>query len=497
MFAVVYMPQFGLQAALRHEPDLWTKAVALVDPVRSTPTVCDLTESARQAGVAAGLTPTQAMARCGQVLIRHRSPKSESSASDAGLQCAYGFSPNIEATASGVITLDLRGLMKLAGAESPALIAWAGELRTALGHQGLRARIGVAPTPSMARHAARWSEGIEVVGEPKAFIASLPVAALEPSSDVSEILYKWGVRTVGEFLALGQEAVMDRLGLEALALFAAASPSASRPLHLVRPAERFEESFEFDPAIETMEPLLFLLRRFVDQLCARLELTGFVAELLKLRLRLESGEVMERSLRIPQPTRDVEILFRTLHIYLETLRTDAAIVMVGLTIDPTQPQQKQFGLFEAALRDPHQFQETLARLTALLGSDRVGTPVRGNSHRPDVFKLVSPDFENASAVGGRRRPAALEPLALRRFRPAVKADIGTQAAPNGTDAPATILCSAAKGRLKLAMGPWRASGRWWEPGAWQREEWDLSTTSGQVIRVVKNGEGWVVEGVVD
>src|SRR4051794_35016651 len=108
MFAVVHLPQFSLQAVLRHEPELWSKPVALVDPSVRTPLVCEMTEPAGQAGVTPGLTATQAMARCGQVLLRPRSLRQEAAATNALLQCAYAFSPHLENTAPGVCTLDLR-----------------------------------------------------------------------------------------------------------------------------------------------------------------------------------------------------------------------------------------------------------------------------------------------------------------------------------------------------------------------------------------------------
>lgn len=507
MFAVVYLPDFPLQTSLRHEPELWSKPIALVDSALSTPRIIYLTEAARASGVVEGLTPTQALARCREISIRSRSLAQESSVTEALLQVAYGFSPNVENSAPGACTLDLRGLAELKNAEAEALVRWAGRIRTALTALNLRAQIGLGPTPNIARHAAVWGQGLELVSDPIGFVRSLPVAALDPSSDVTLILQKWGIRTVGDLLALGQNALADRIGLEALALFAAASTTASRPLNLARPAQQFEESFEFEHEIETLEPLLFILRRFTDQIDRRLDLAGLVAELLVVRLRLESGEMLERRLRVPQPTRSSEILFRMLHTHLESLRTESPIVSVALKAEPTQPEQKQFSLFEAALRDPHQFQETLARLSALLGAECVGTPVRENSHRPDAFKLIPPDFENAPSALERQASELLKMTPLRRLRPAVQTSVRVSnselqkssegASSNSSSRPVSIHCKLANGQLKMVAGPWRSSGNWWEPGEWRRDEWDVATRDGEALRLVHRPDGWFVEGMVD
>jgi protein ImuB len=496
MFAAVYLPQFSLQAVLRHEPEPWRKPVALVDPSLSTPIVCDLTETARQSGVTEGLTPTQALARCREIVIRHRSPNQEMAATDVLLQCAFGFSPNIEATAPGVCTLDLQGLAVLSQANARQMTAWAERLRRVLTTFGLRAQVGIALTPNLARQAACWSQEVVVIENPREFMEALPVASLEPSTDVATILEKWGIRTVGELVLLGQEAVAERIGLEALALFAAASTTSTRPLRLAQPAERFHESFEFEPPVETSEPLLFILRRFVDQLCPRLELLQVVAASLRLRLGLESGERLERVLRVPQPTAQADVLFRMLQTYLETLRTDAPIVTVFLEADPGPREQKQLGLFEVALRDPHQFRETLARLAALLGADRVGTPVLDDSHHPDAFKLVPPDFENAPTVNESSASGLLTALPIRRLRPRMNAVIQTEATVLANQ-PVSLRCAAAQGTLRVALGPWRASGQWWESAAWQREEWDVETSDGTVVRLNQDSNGWQVEGILD
>ena len=63
--------------------------------------------------------------------------------------------------------------------------------------------------------------------------------------------------------------------------------------------------------------------------------------------------------------------------------------------------------------------------------------------------------------------------------------------------PISIRCAVAKGKLKIAIGPWRASGHWWEPGAWHREEWDVQMQDGSVYRLNRDRDEWKVEGLLD
>src|SRR4029079_14403516 len=106
MFAVVFIPDFYLQSVLRHEPDQRGRRVAVIDPALPKPNIVQLTSAARACGVAEGVTPSQAAALCGELLIKSRSLAQEQAATDVLLQTAYAFSPNIEATAPGVCTLE-------------------------------------------------------------------------------------------------------------------------------------------------------------------------------------------------------------------------------------------------------------------------------------------------------------------------------------------------------------------------------------------------------
>src|ERR1043166_1142682 len=144
--------------------------------------------------------------------------------------------------------------------------------------------------------------------------------------EILAVLHKWGIHRLGQLAALDKEDLRARLGDEAVTLWLRATGHADRLLKFVLPPEKFEESFEFEHEIETAEPLLFMLRRFLEQLALRLSAIYLVARELTLRITFSNSrrdepavadkKIYERVFKIPQPTNDVDLLFRMLQTHL-------------------------------------------------------------------------------------------------------------------------------------------------------------------------------------
>jgi protein ImuB len=346
--------------------------------------------------------------------------------------------------------------------------------------------------------------------------------------EIFAILHKWGIHTLGQLAALDKEQLGARLGPEAIRMWERANGRSNRLLKLIRPPESFQESFEFEREIETAEPLLFMLRRFLEQLAVRLAANYLVAKELTLQITfansrqvrhgtdssdwrnepaVASKQSYERVFKIPQPTNDVDLLFRMLQTHLENFRSEHPIIAVALSAEPIKPAGEQFGLFETTLRNPHQLSETLARLTALLGGDRIGTPVLEETHRPDAFRMqpFSWQLNSAADNGGRssatrgsqheaRRSSPLHILcpALRRFRPAVSASVLQD-----EDTPAHVRSAEMSGKIIEQRGPYLLSGNWWDEKSWGCAEWDLQLQKGELVRAHERDSVWKIDGVYD
>ena len=341
----------------------------------------------------------------------------------------------------------------------------------------------------MSRSSPKYGAQPAFAGRPRA----AQKRAAERSAEIRRIigiLHKWGVHTLGQFAALEKEDVSLRLGPEAVQMWERASGKATRLLKLVQPAESFSETFEFENEVETIEPLLFMLRRFLQQLSLRLGALYLVTQELKLGITFANKNSYEHRFKIPEPSNDVEVLFRMLHAHLENFSSEAPIVAVSLEAQPTKPSQQQFNLFETALRDPTQLSETLTRLTGLLGPECVGTPVLEETHRPDVFRMESFSWQLDEGA-----PAAGEPLpalALRRFRSAPAAAVLL-----AEDAPAHLRSAEVQGEINDLAGPYHASGSWWDRNAWARAEWDVQLANGTLCRCHQHDQGWAVDGIYD
>src|SRR5262249_22842316 len=105
MFATIYLPNFYLQAALRHQPQLCEKPVALIEEQERKPVVIQLNDVAEKGGICQGMTPSQALARSLQVVIKVRARAQEKSIEEILLHHAFTLSPFVESTAPGVCTI--------------------------------------------------------------------------------------------------------------------------------------------------------------------------------------------------------------------------------------------------------------------------------------------------------------------------------------------------------------------------------------------------------
>jgi len=331
--------------------------------------------------------------------------------------------------------------------------------------------------------------------------------------EIFAILHKWGIHTLGQLAALDKEQLGARLGPEAIRMWERANGRSSRLLKLIRPPESFQESFEFEREIETAEPLLFMLRRFLEQFAVRLAAIYLVAKELTLRITFANSrqdepavagkQSYEQVFKIPQPTNDVDLLFRMLQTHLENFRSEHPIVAVALSAEPIKPAGEQFGLFETTLRNPHQLSETLARLTALLGGDRIGTSVLEETHRPDAFRMQPFSWaavESAVPSGVNRESGpdsyalrtAHATAALRRFRPVMSASVLQD-----EDTLAHVRSAEISGKIIAQRGPYFLSGNWWDEKSWARAEWDLQLQNGELVRAHERDGVWKIDGVYD
>jgi protein ImuB len=179
-----------------------------------------------------------------------------------------------------------------------------------------------------------------------------------------------------------------------------------------------------------------------------------------------------------------------LHTHLENFSSKSPIVAVALRAETTKPSLEQFHLFETALRDPTRLTDTLARLTGLLGSERVGTPVLEETHRPDALRMEPFSWQLPERKA--EEPAPLPASVLRRFRAPLAASVLL-----AKDRPILFRAAKVSGTVRAQKGPYLASGNWWDAQAWDRAEWDIELDSGGICQCHASGGQWALDGIYD
>ena len=445
----------------------------------------------------------------------------EESSAEVLREVAQEFSPRIEVNGPREVTLDLSGLSRLFGNAREMGEALC---RTAA-DRGVGIRLAIAGTRTAARLLAHADGGPLTVIEPgaeAAALARLPLAVLshlandpnvpnrpnDPTrpnvpnapNDLLSTFRRWGLRTLGDVAALPSDAVASRLGQHGVEWQRLACGADPRPLLPEVPEERFEQAIDLEWPIEGLEPLSFVLGRLMEPLSAHLDRRGRGAAVLHVRLHLVTRTLHQRTLELPTPMRDARTLRTLALLDLESHPPDAAIDRVCVAVDPTPARDVQYSLLTRPLPSPEQLSTLMARLHALMGEGRCGSPAVVDTWKPGAFTMTA--FNPGLGAGGSGfdirssnpesrtpNPESIPPVALRRFRHPVAARVRVE-----QGKPVSVGST-----VRECAGPWRTTGDWWTDETWDRDEWDVSLSDGVAYRVFRDRRtnAWFVEGVVD
>ncbi len=469
-FLGIHLPGFRLERC-GWEPRL---PAVLVTTERGAERVQAASLPAGRAGVRVGMTLAAARALLPEIRVERLDPTGELADLEALCAALGRFTPAARPVPPDCLLLDVGP-----GAMAP--------IRACLAELGHASRMVLAEEGrtalALARHARR--DRVVPKGGIAAALAPLPVSALELPEEVLLSLRDVGIRTVEQLASLPTSALVGRYGAAVASAHARArGVAAPSPLPLPPPREESAFRIDFPDPVDVLEAVLFVLNGLVRDLVGSVDRAGRAVVRVQVRLRLEEGEHV-LPVRLGQPTRGHERLFRLLRARLERVQLGSPVLGVTLEVleavafTPVQP-----GLLDRA-QAAEPLPELCARLQDVLGAEAVCVPAPVDTWRPEASwvavpwgqeppkppptaVLPDPAAPHEPAEPARPRPAVLlaEPTALR-----------VAAAPSGR--PRALLLEREWTPLDPVEGPERISGDWWQDGGWARDYWRVGLPDGR------------------
>ncbi|UGB34419.1 DNA polymerase Y family protein [Microbacterium sp. cx-55] len=438
--------------------------------------------AARAEGVRRGQRRRDAQAHCPRLEIVTADAARDHRVFSPLVAAIEQLAPNVQVIRPGLCALRARGPARYYGGESAA----ADTLRAALLAQGIGdVRVGVADGPFTAEQAARAAtrvdDPIRVVqaGRAADFLAPLPVAALVDAAsgasiagDLTHLLSRLGVHTLGAFAALEADRVRERLGERGVHLQSMAAGGDSRPVEPRVPPPELHREVAFDPPVEIAEQAAFGMRVAAEEFIARLDAERLVCTELRVELRGDRGERSERVWLHPGTFDAPAVIDRVRWQLAEEQQFRSGVTRVRIAPEAVDDAAHHVaGLFGAGERE--KVHHALSRVQAILGHRGVVTPVVGGGRWLEERQVLVPWGDRATTARDPSRPwpgslpSPLPTTVYAQPRPADVRDArgervsvdarGVLSAP-----PAAIAVEGARRGVLSWAGPWPVIEREWD-----------------------------------
>jgi len=472
LYAAICIKDFPVQALLRLRTDLWEAPCVVIEGEPPVQWICSLNEKARLHGATLRMTPVELDTFTG-ITILHRSPEEERLAKTILLDCAWSFSPRIEAASMDdtyMLVIDITGAEKLFG-KPESLIA---SLKHSIALLYFRCSIAACGNYHASVFFARnlTDESSPAVIPPEAIaesLAYLPLTVVDLKKEHRELFRIWGIHTLGMLAALPELELIARMGQDGKHLLQLANGTREHHFQPVEPAFELIEHIELDTPVTLLDSLLFVIGVLLDQLICRATERILSLRAITITLTLNKRRSYSRTITPALPTNDRSLWLKLMHLDLESHPPNSVILAVHLSAAPGIPSPLQRGLFAPQSPEPARFDVTIARIRSIVGANNVGCVQLLDTHKPDAFRI---ETLNPSPEARKRVSHLPLGLARRQLRPPDRIDVSLT-----HNTPDRFFFQNSRYVVEHAYGPWLKSGDWWNPLQWSIEQWDVVAQS--------------------
>ncbi|MDT5152414.1 MAG: protein ImuB [Mycobacterium sp.] len=439
--------------------------------------------SARAAGVRRGLRRREAQARCPHVHVVTADPGRDARHFEGVTTAVDEVVPRAEVLRPGLLVLSVRGASRYFGSERSA----SERLVDAVAAAGAECQVGIADQMSTAVFAARAGCIVEPGGD-ASFLAALSIRQLatEPSlaapgrEDLADLLWRMGIRSIGQFAALLRTDVASRFGADAITAHRFARGEPTRGPSGREPAPDLDAVMDCDPPVDRVDAAAFAGRSLASELHRSLESRGVGCTRLAIHAVTANGEEMQRVWRCAEPLTEDATADRVrwqLDGWLNRRNPDdrpsAPIVTLRLhPVEVVSAAALQLPLWGSSGDDDRlRARRALVRVQGLLGPESVQVPVLSGGRGPAERITFTPlgDEPVPRADPGQPWPGQLpepSPTVLLDDPVELLDAEGNPVRVTGRGLfsadPVRLTGDGRSGRLSWWAGPWPVDERWWD-----------------------------------
>ncbi len=449
------------------------------------------------------------------------------------------FTPLSEALRPGLHAFGARGPSRYFGGEQALAELVVRATADALGSAS-RARVGVADGLFAAGLAARASGSSTAVltvppQQGRRFLAGLPLISLsDPVSPLHsdgkgteallDVLWRLGIRTLGDLAALSEADMLGRFGWTGLLAHRLACGLDGRPLQGEAAGEDAGAEAEIDPPADRVETVAFMARALADAMVSRLARNGLDCVSIGIEAHSDSGHASNRRWRHELRFNAADIVDRVRWQlegwYRSPERPTGPITLIRITPCAVAPAiGRQLGMWGERSEADERAAKALARVQGLLGAEAVTVPRLAGGRRPadtgrrvpfgaaTGAETVPEGKRGAKAVRAPwpgRLPAPSPAVVLAQPEPIEVTDSeGAPVAVGGrgeaSAPPQQLTDSTGRSRTVVSWaGPWPLDERWWRPSARRRQaRFQLVLDDGSAHLCVLESGRWRREATYD